>query len=202
MGLTRRPGRNCDRALPPSSDRKNLSFAYRPYHIMPIQTSSNVPYTQSGKDSQLTDAELKEKYKAIIHETTLYYRLRHLTKACDWLFHTLENLVYARAIKAPLQAPIFPLGNFRSGTSFLEKVITDHPTIGSFVYASQIFPRSPLVTKFAMSLAPSLNARMLPIHMPNSVDTLSPYEGEPIWRHCKNNCWTDHATNVLGRIVL
>ena len=38
---------------------------------------------------------------------------------------------------------------------------------------------------------------MLPIHMPSSVDTQSPYEGEPIWRHCKNNCWTDSPINVL-----
>lgn len=156
-------------------------------------------YTQSGKDSQLTDDQLRDKYKDIIAETTLYYRLRHVTKAGDWLFNLLENLVYARAIEKPLQAPIFPLGNFRSGTSFLEKVIADHPTIGSFVYASQIFPRSPLVTKLAMTLVPGLNTRMLPIHMPSSVDTQSPYEGEPIWRQCKNNCWTNHPINVLDR---
>ena len=159
--------------------------------------SAKTVYTQSGKDSQLTDDELREKYKDLIAETTLYYRLRHITKLGDLAFNLLENIVYSQSIKKPLDAPIFPLGNFRSGTSFLEKVITDHPTIGSFVYASQVFPCSPLVTKLAMTLVPAINSKMLPIHMPSTVDTQSPYEGEPIWRQCKNNCWTDHPVNVL-----
>lgn len=164
---------------------------------MPTTISKSVTYTQSGKDSHLTDPQLHEKYKALIDDMTLYYRLRHVTKRSDWLFHKLENLFYPKAIQKPLQSPIFPLGNFRSGTSFLEKVISDHSSIGSFVYASQIFPRSPIITKMAMTAVPGLNTKMLPIHMPKAVDTQSPYEGEPIWRHCKNNCWTDAKLNIL-----
>lgn len=145
----------------------------------------------------MSDEELREKYKEMISETTLYYRLWHVTRTFDWVFHKLENTFYSRLISKPLVAPIFPLGNFRSGTSFLEKVICDHSTTGSFNYASQIFPRAPIVTRIAMNLVPSLNSKMLPIHMPNVVDTQSPYEGEPIWRHCKNHCWTDQEINIL-----
>jgi hypothetical protein len=156
-------------------------------------------WTQSGKDSQLSDAELAEKYKEIIDTTTLYYRIRHVTRAADGMFNALENAFYGARLDAPLNAPIFPLGNFRSGTSFLEKVISDHPTVGYFTYTSQIFPRSPVITRAAMRVIPALNTPMLPIHMPANVDALSPYEGEPIWRWCSNNCWTDHDVNVLDR---
>jgi hypothetical protein len=39
---------------------------------------------------------------------------------------------------------------------------------------------------------------MTPIHMPSSIVTAkSPFEGEPIWRFCRNNCWTPEAVNVL-----
>lgn len=154
-------------------------------------------WTQSGKDSQLDDAQLADKYKEIIDTTTLYYRIRHLTGAADWAFNHIENAFSFSRLSAPLKAPIFPLGNFRSGTSFLEKVISDHPTIGYFTYTSQVFPRAPIITNATMRVIPALNTPMLPIHMPNTVDTMSPYEGEPIWRWCSNHCWTDHSCNVL-----
>ncbi len=163
------------------------------------ESAKNGYWTQSGRDSRLNDAELAEKYKEIIETTTLYYRLRHVTRAMDGAFNGLENAIYSARINAPLRAPIFPLGNFRSGTSFLEKVISDHPTIGYFTYTSQIFPRSPIITRAAMRVVPALNTPMLPIHMPANVDALAPYEGEPIWRWCKNNCWTDNEINILDQ---
>ena len=155
-------------------------------------------WTQSGKDSRLSDDEVREKYKELIATTTTYHRIRHFTKAVDTFFHFSENLFGGPQLDAPLKSPIFPLGNFRSGTSFLEKVISDHDSIGYFTYTSQVFPRSPIMTGLGMKYVPALNTPMLPIHMPSSVDALSPYEGEPIWRWCKNNPWSSDPINVLG----
>jgi hypothetical protein len=150
-----------------------------------------------GADQLLDDDQLAAKYDELISTTSLYYRIRHLTRATDAVFNRLENLAFRKRIAAPVTAPIFPLGNFRSGTSFLEKVIADHFDVGHFTYTSQIFPRAPIITSATVRRVPALNKPMKPFHVPNDVTVESPYEGEPIWRFCTNHCWTDEPSNVL-----
>lgn len=162
------------------------------------QTPESAQYwTQMGKDQLLDDAELSAKYDELISTTSLYYRIRHVTRTSDAMFHKMENLLFRRRVAAPVKAPIFPLGNFRSGTSFLEKVIADHAEVGHFTYTSQIFPRSPIITSAVARRVPALNKPMKPFHVPNDVTVESPYEGEPIWRFSRNHCWTDEPSNVL-----
>ncbi len=155
--------------------------------------------TDMARDLRLEDQEFERKYKEFRSQARLFYRLRVATRASDAVFNKAENFFYRQSINKPIDAPIFLLGNFRSGTSFFEKVLSDHNAVGHFTYGSQIFPRSPIFTSALIRRFSFLNTTMIPVHMPSTVNTESPYEGEGIWRFCKNNCWTSSPVNILDR---
>ncbi len=142
-------------------------------------------------------AELLAKHGAFMRTTRFYYRIHELTRLADWAMDKVENAALSAITNKPIDRPVFPMGNFRSGTSLLEKVIADHPAVGGFTYASQVFPRSPYLVGKVLRTFPSMDEPMLPIHLPNEVRSTSPYEAEPLWRFCRNNYWTGCPTNVL-----
>jgi len=156
-------------------------------------------WTDMAKDLQMGDRKFDEKYKEFSSQARLFYRIRALTKACDAALNVAENAIHRRSIERPIDAPIFLMGNFRSGTSFFEKILADHHDVGHFTYGSQVFPRSPIITSAFIRKFPLLNTAMVPVHMPASVNTESPYEGEGIWRFCRNNCWTESPVNILEK---
>ena len=164
-----------------------------------VTSSGDQPSTNMAKDLQLEDQALSAKYRDFRDQAKFYYNMRGVNKVLDASFNGIENVLYRNEISKPIVAPIFLLGNFRSGTSFFEKVIADHRDVGHFTYGSQVFPRSPIITGAAIRKFAFFNKPMVPVHMPSSVNAESPYEAEPIWRFCKNNCWTDDAVNILDQ---
>jgi len=169
---------------------------------MKIDTSqeSNSPKNNIGNDLQMNDKEFLKKYKAFIDNVHFFYCFRYCVKFLDKSFNIVENIIKYKKINQPVRHPIFVTGNFRSGTSFLEKVISSHPSIGYFTYLSQIFPKSPIISNLGVRLLPFLDTPMIPLHQPNmTIRHDWPFEGEPIWRYCKNNCWTAEKTNILDK---
>ncbi len=166
---------------------------------MSTSSKNGQHWTNMAKDLQLEDQALTAKYRDFRDQAKFYYHMRGVNKMLDAGFNGIENVLYRNEISQPIVAPIFLLGNFRSGTSFFEKIIADHRDVGHFTYGSQVFPRSPIITGAAIRRFSFLNKPMVPVHMPSSVNAESPYEAEPIWRFCKNNCWTDDAVNILDQ---
>jgi hypothetical protein len=122
------------------------------------------------------------------------------TKPLNAVAGAIENLLCGSRLKQKVDRPIFILGNFRSGTSLLETLLLRSSETASFNYFSQILPDSPGLSLLLRRMAPSLDPPMNIPHQPNSkVSGLDPFEGEPFWRACKNNYWTDAKSNILGR---
>lgn len=157
------------------------------------------PRTNMERELALTDAQFRAKYRAFRQTSQFSYRLRHFTKPADRVASAIENLFLGRKTLEPLDSPVFVTGNFRSGTSMLEKILADHPKLGYYNLLSLVFPSSPYFAALMGRVLPGFAESATPPHQPNLViDATWPGECEEIWRRCRNNIFTDEPSNVLG----
>jgi len=105
--------------------------------------------------------------------------------------------------RIPIDRPIFVVGPFRSGTTILEKIISDHPSVGYFCYLSNIFYRAPIAGYLFTNLLGSLgvleNETIRPIHNPRVPTTReSPYECEWIWSQSAKSQWDENCLDLTA----
>lgn len=156
--------------------------------------------TNMSKDLSEGEAYLFKKYDRFYSSTVFFKTMSIATKPLNALAGAFENLRWGSKLKRKVDRPIFILGNFRSGTSLLETLLLRSSETASFNYFSQILPDSPGLSLLLHRLAPGLDPPMNIPHQPNAqVSGVDPFEGEPFWRACKNNYWTEAQSNILGR---
>lgn len=155
--------------------------------------------TEMGRDLLLDDDALLSKYGKLRQFMLTLYRRRHLVRGLDWVGDKLENLWLGKHLCRPITAPVFITGYFRSGTTLIERALSRHSAFAYFTYRSSGFPRAPYTGRFLSELASPERQTWVPAHQPNMVvDNTWPFEGEPIWRHCRRNPWSAGDSDVLG----
>ncbi len=156
------------------------------------------PMTNMAAESAWSGDAFEQKYAVLRKSVLNAYRARRALRAVDGVVSAIEDR-FAGSAAAPVDRPLFVLGNFRSGTTFLENALSTHPALGGFTYTTSVFPRSPQFADLMRRLIPGLMERSATPHQPNmtmSGDT--PFEAEAIWRFCRNNPWSNAPSNVLG----
>lgn len=156
--------------------------------------------TNMSKDLAEGESYLFEKYARFYSSTVFFKTTGLLTKPLNALAGTVEDIVRGSKLNQSIERPIFILGNFRSGTTLLETLLLRGSATASFNYFSQILPDCPSLSLLLRRMAPALDPPMHVPHQPNAmVSGVDPFEGEPFWRACKNNYWTDAPSNILGQ---
>jgi hypothetical protein len=154
--------------------------------------------TDMSLESQLPLDDFEAKYGSFRKSVLTAYHTRRPLRALDAVVSWVEDVAGGGALEAPVDRPIFVLGNFRSGTTFLEQVLARHPSLGHFTWLTSAFPRSPRFAALMRRTIPGFAFSSVLPHQPNMVaDAESPFEAESIWRFCRNNVWSRAATNVL-----
>lgn len=155
--------------------------------------------TEMGRDLLLDDDALLAKYAKLRQFMLALYRRRHLLRSIDWVGDKLENLLLGKRLSKRITAPVFITGYFRSGTTLLERALSRHSAFAHFTYRSSGFPRAAYTGRFLADLASPERQSWIPAHQPNMVvDNTWPFEGEPVWRHCRRNLWSAGDSDVLG----
>merc|ERR1719295_584500 len=111
----------------------NEKFQYRTAWPYPPSHEAMTSIAAAKKDHEMDDAEFDLKYGAFRHEM---FRFSLFSKALlnrlNILLHYVEMYALyggpsALRHKFPIAKPIFIIGDFRSGTSVLERLIAHHP---------------------------------------------------------------------------
>lgn len=159
------------------------------------------PKVKKNENSLTTDLHLDEqafwlKYQATRNQVQKVFKftpLRSLNSICRFI-----EIASNKNLDRPIDRPIFLLGNFRSGTTFLESLITSHPTMGYYTYLSQAFPLSYKIPYFLFNRFSSLSKRVPAIHQPKiMVNYKDPFECEAIWGYSKKSIFSEVDTHIL-----
>ena len=160
------------------------------------------------RDHEMTDEEFHLKYGMFRHET---YRVMSIPRK---VYNLINNICYWIELycihfgpsflskRVKIDRPIFVIGDFRSGTSNLERLIAHHPSIGAFNMQHTFVWQSPMIWDkiliFLASLRLKLTGKFGPGHpdskgifFPHSSNVLltrgRPFECENIWEFCKSS---------------
>jgi hypothetical protein len=159
----------------------------------PARTSTDMAREMAGDRDAFA-----RKYMPWRTQIVRAYHLRHLNRVADAVVSRLEDRLLGDVPRRAVVDPVFVTGNFRSGTTMLERVLSWHPALGHFTFLSSPFPRAPHYARWMNRTMPGLAATMAVPHHPNlASDSRWPFEGESIWRFCRNNPWSDAPVNVL-----
>eukprot|EP01084_Bolivina_argentea_P149055 260470_1 len=166
-----------------------------------------VSMAKSKKDSEMTDEEFNIKYGAYRHE--IYRTTSVPRKTYDlmgYIMHYIELYFYYGGYnkldsKISIIKPIFIIGDFRSGTSVLERIIEHHPSICSFSTTHAHIWSAPKLfenlvdwlDKFRILCgcegwnSPIDKGMFYPHSSNNILSRNRPMECESIWLACKNH---------------
>jgi len=167
------------------------------------------------QDEQMTDEEFNLKYSALRHETyrvsafpRKYYHKVGMFFHYDELYlihHGYQNLEK----NVPIIKPIIILGDFRSGTSNLERLIVHHKDVAAFTYTHAFIWQAPKLFDMLIDWfgtirisqgATDWNEPFGPgLYYPHSSNVLinrgKPMEVEIAWKSCKRNLYTNRNNN-------
>ncbi|UCD37292.1 MAG: sulfotransferase [Fidelibacterota bacterium] len=102
-----------------------------------------------------------------------------------------------------IDRPIFIIGPFRSGTTILEKIISEHPSVAYFWYLTNVYYKAPVVGFWTTRLLQRLgiiDGDSIPaLHNPRiPITLLDPYECEWVWSQSTRNLWDENCTNITA----
>ena len=181
-----------------------------PSHTVVLHPIHNTQHTHTHRkrDHKMSDEEFHIKYGIFRHETyrALSIPRRVYTGMNDYLYWIELYLIHWGPSflqrKVAIDRPIFIIGDFRSGTSNLERLIAHHPDVGYFNMAHTFVWKCPfvwdLILRFLAHLRLKLtgaygagNPRAKGLFFPHSSNVLltrgRPFECENIWEWCKSN---------------
>ena len=93
--------------------------------------------------------------------------------------------------------PIFVTGNYRSGSTMLERILSHHSDLESLRTSPHLSARRPSRARCTRA-NPDFSRAMVAPHHPNMVIHADwPEEAELVWRLCANNPWSNSPCNVL-----
>ena len=165
---------------------------------MPLEHLDMTPKNNMAKDFLLDENSFLEKYKDIRESVAVFYRLNSVIKPLNQILFGAENLLYRNKLSMPIKKPIFILGNFRSGTTFLEQLITKYFDLGHFTYLSQVFPIAPIFPNKLIRYFPKLSRPMFFPHKPNTKMQYNwPFECEAIWQYCRKGMNAETNSHIL-----
>jgi hypothetical protein len=167
------------------------------------------------KDEEMTEEEFNIKYGAMRHE---WYRTGVINKR---IFNILQKILYWIELniihggesnlheKIKILKPIFIIGDFRSGTSVLERLITHHPDICAFDLTENFVWTAPKLWNLIVSLIyfiryknghnTWLSSEYKGVYMPHSsnnrLNRNSAFELEVMWKSCQVNMQTNRNFN-------
>lgn len=167
------------------------------------------------KDEEMTDEEYNIKYGAFRHEV---YRTGKIGKP---VFTALSKILYWIELniihggekklreKTSIYKPIFIIGDFRSGTSVLERLIVHHKDITAFNITENFVWTAPKLwdyfTSFLQHLrekyghkswnAPDQKGIFWPHSSNNLLNRMSSFELEIMWQSCKQNMTNNRDFN-------
>jgi len=182
---------------------------------LPKTHKEMVDMAMKKPDEEMTDEEFNVKYGALRHET---YRVSSIPLALydkiDLYLHYTELYLihhgYANLEKNfPIVKPIIVLGDFRSGTSNLERLIAHHKDIAAFSYTHAFLWHSPkLFDLFVDCMGYIRKSQGTPqwmapngpgMYYPHTSNVLlnrrRPMEVEIAWKSCKSNMYTNRNHN-------
>ncbi len=154
--------------------------------------------TNIAADLALDAREFDAKYAPFRENLLTASRVQGMLRTADTLASHVEDLWLGRAIHKEVSRPIFVTGNYRSGSTMLERILSHHSDLGYFTYLASVFPRSPAFASTMHKAIPDFSRAMVAPHHPNMVIHADwPEEAELVWRLCANNPWSDSPCNVL-----
>jgi hypothetical protein len=154
-------------------------------------------------NSLSSDLDLDEhvfwlKYQATRNQVQKIFRLTSVIQLLNPIFRFIEKCSGVD-LHRPIEDPIFLLGNFRSGTTFLESLLTAHPKLGYYTYLSQIFPLSLKVPFYLFNRFPTLSSPVPAVHQPTwMVSYRDSFECEAIWNYSPKPIFSDSYTHILN----
>ena len=119
------------------------------------------------------------------------------TRAADLAAASLADLAALARPDAPVTAPVFITGAYRSGTTLLERLLAAHPAFGCFDHLSIAFPRSPGLAALAARLSGSGPGAPAPDQPRITLSSAAPAEGEVLWRASRGSPWRAEGPHVL-----
>eukprot|EP01084_Bolivina_argentea_P014483 27073_1 len=168
------------------------------------------------KDHEMNDEEFDMKYAPFRHEMgRLSVLNQNILKKLNIILHFIELYVLnggpsmLKKKYPTIKKPIFIIGDFRSGTSVLERLIAHHPDITYFTMTHGILWSAPYLWMKILSLMDFIryifkheswnSPWSTGIYWPHSSNVLltrdKPFEIEMLWESCKFNLKYKRYTN-------
>lgn len=190
---------------------------YRTAWPYPESHEDMVAIAKKKKDHEMTDSEFNTKYAAFRHEI---FRLSLFNKRVLLLFniilHYIELYLFYGGPKKlsnyiKIKKPIFIIGDFRSGTSVLERLISHHPNVIYFTMQHSVIWSGPYLWSFFLNYMGFIREDLLGhkawmrpktnrgFYWPHSSNVLlhrgRPFETENLWEFCKSHLKTNRNYN-------
>lgn len=153
-------------------------------------TMNDKHYTTAGKDLLEGEQKIVKKYvdRSDLITSSIAIAFSYIDKPVS----LIENRLYSSALKQKIDRPIFIIGHFRTGTTFLEKVIAAHPQVGFIPLISYATPLSIIFLNWLIKSGIKMGTiKNIPKPAPHTGGTpmglFDPAEVESIWRYCKRN---------------
>ena len=188
----------------------NEKYQYRTCWPYPNSHDDMVTIAKKKKDHQMNDDEFNTKYAAFRHEMSRFALFGKST-LLNYILHYFEMYVcYGGPTKLkqnyPIKKPIFIIGDFRSGTSVLERLISHHSDVAYFTMSHQMVWSAPFLWYKFLSWLGFIRENVLGhkswnrpgnkgIFYPHSSNVLlhrgRPFEIENLWEYCSSNLTTN-----------
>lgn len=189
----------------------NEKYQYRTAWPYPASHDKMTSIAKKKKDHEMNDEEFNTKYAAFRHEMFRFSLFsKSLLRTLNYIFHYVELYLLHGGpnrlkLKYPIKEPIFIIGDFRSGTSVLERLVSHHPDITYFTMSHQVLWSGPYLWSKFLGWMGFIRESLLGhkswnrpnnkgIYYPHSSNVLlhrgRPFEIENLWEFCRQNLTT------------
>ena len=194
----------------------NEKYQYNTSWPYPNSHQEMVDIAKKKKDHEMNDEEFNIKYAAFRHEMFRFSLFsKSFLRSLNYIFYYIELYLLHGGpnrlkLKYPIKQPIFIIGDFRSGTSVLERLISHHNDVTFFEMSHQALWCGPYLWSKFLNWMGFIRQDILGhkafnrpnnkgMYYPHSSNVLlhrgRPFEIENLWEFCRQNLTTKRISN-------